>query len=532
MEVAGRFVQADKREAGAEREKQKCWSKRNTGAFTPPTRRGHDNFYRPNRHLLVPRTLLTALLRGYIPSFPDHAHHKPLFNTLTATASNLQKELASGKIKSTQIVEEYHRSIVTYNGVLNAVWELAPGAMKRAEELDLLRAKGQFLGPFHGIPILIKDNINLDPSFGLGTTGGALALVDLVPSSSATIIEKVRFPGSRCLIRSTNLGSGIRCGWSAAAGQSQSAYVRGGLDMQDSIVGHSSPDGSSSESGVAVSAGFAPIALGTETLGSLVNPATRAALFTVKPTLGIVPSHGIMPISTDFDTAGPMTKSPKDAADLLTLLVDPEKTKVPEGGYAVMLGGDWKDIKNSEVRAVFHKIETLAKTYHGSISNVAEENVFELEDDSDALLSILTFDIQKDMDAFLQGFDSIRVHSLKELVDWNFEHSELALTAGTRDDFRHIKAIRANFIDLFSKYDVDVIIAPTDSPLFRFSGAGGFPTATLPISCIDFNGRPFGLTIAALPHNEAMLFKVIGAWETTFPPIKTPEAYLSLQPLD
>lgn len=102
------------------------------------------------------RTVATSKLRGYIPTFPDQAHHQPLFNTLTATASDLQKELSNGKIKSTQLVEEYHRSIIAHNGVLNAVWELAPGAMKRARELDQLRENGQFLGSLNGIPILVK----------------------------------------------------------------------------------------------------------------------------------------------------------------------------------------------------------------------------------------------------------------------------------------------------------------------------------------------------------------------------------------
>jgi len=131
--------------------------------------------------------------------------------------------------------------------------------------------------------------------------------------------------------------------------------------MQDSIVGHSvslhslaetdmpndiqSPSGSSSGSAIAVSAGLVTIAVGSETFGSLVNPAQRAALFTVKPTLGIVPGDGIVPISRSYDTAGPLGKSPKDVADILTVLVDPSKTKVPDGGYASALEGNWKDIK-------------------------------------------------------------------------------------------------------------------------------------------------------------------------------------------
>jgi len=102
------------------------------------------------------RSTLAQRLKGFIPSFPDQASHEPLFDTLTATAEDLQRQLVKGSLKSTQIVEEYHRSIIAYNGVLNAVYELASGASRRAEELDKLRADGKFLGPLHGIPILIK----------------------------------------------------------------------------------------------------------------------------------------------------------------------------------------------------------------------------------------------------------------------------------------------------------------------------------------------------------------------------------------
>jgi len=102
------------------------------------------------------RSATAHKLRGFIPLFADQAPHQPLFDTLTATADDLQKELIKGTIKSTQIVEEYHRSILAHNGVLNAVYELASGAMQRAKEMDELRAGGTFLGPFHGIPILVK----------------------------------------------------------------------------------------------------------------------------------------------------------------------------------------------------------------------------------------------------------------------------------------------------------------------------------------------------------------------------------------
>ena len=157
-------------------------------------------------------------------------------------------------------------------------------------------------------------------------------------------------------------GTGIRCGWSAAAGQAQSAYVRGGLDWDDSIGGHSvvivvvqreviwlnmkqNPLGSSSGSCIAVSAGLAPIALGTETIGSLVTPAVRASLFTIKPTHGLVNPTNIVPITARYDTAGPIGKTTRDVADLMDVLVDHDRTHVPQGSYASVMVFDWTDIR-------------------------------------------------------------------------------------------------------------------------------------------------------------------------------------------
>ncbi|THV52153.1 hypothetical protein BGAL_0087g00130 [Botrytis galanthina] len=527
------------------------------------------------------RSIVAHRLRGFVPSFSDHStSRQPQFNTLTATADDLQLKLTKGFIKSTQIVEEYQRSIVAHNAALDAVYELCSGAMKRAEEMDRMRAEGTILGPLHGIPVL--DNMNLGPAFGLPTTAGALALANAMPSSSATIVEKLLAAGAIIIGKATMSemaffkGTGIRCGWSAVAGHAQSAYVRGGLDMEDSIVGHSSPSGSSSGSAIAVSAGLVTLALGSETFGSLVNPAQRAALFTIKPTLGTIPGYGIVPISKSYDTAGPLAKSPKDLADLFTILVDKSKTEVPNGGYASCLTGSWADIKvgtldpeflhmsghvikpveeatkqiDRETRAAYEKIRSLAKTYHEDISQMLSDHEFQLNG-KDALTEILAFDMEADLNSYLKDLAFSQVRSLKELVDWNCEHSDKALTQeypnqdllvlalnADHDKERrqilqtHIESAADKFLDLFIKYDVDVIMAPSDSGLYNFSAAGGFPIATLPISCIDFNGRPFGLTIAAPPHKEAMLFKAMHAWETTFPSRQPPKAYVSLRPID
>ncbi|KAJ8064893.1 hypothetical protein OCU04_007198 [Sclerotinia nivalis] len=513
------------------------------------------------------RSIAAHRLKGFVPSFSDHSH-QPRFNTLTATADDLQQKLTKGLIKSTQIVEEYHRSIVTHNAALNAVYELSSEAMKQAEEMDRLRAQGTVLSPLHGIPILIKDNMNLDPAFGLATSGGALALENAMPSSSATIVVKLLAAGAIILGKATMSemaffkATDIRCGWSAVAGHAPSAYVRGGLDMEDSIVGHSSPSGSSSGSATAVSAGLVTLALGSETSGSLVNPAQRAALFTIKPTLDIISGYGIMLISKSYDIAGPLAKSPKDFADLLTILVDESKTEIPKNGYSSALTV-WrmnsfvlKPVEeatkqiNREARAVYERIGSLAKSYHGDISHMSSDDEFQLNG-KDALTEILAFDMESDLNTYLEDLALSPVRSLKELVDWNFKHADEALTKeypnqdllvlALEADHEmkrrrilqtHVESVAKKFLDLFNEYDVDVIVAPSDSGLHNFSAAGGFPIATLPISCINFNGRPFGLTIAARPHEEAVLFKAMHAWETTFPPRQTPTAHISLQPIE
>ena len=176
-------------------------------------------------------------------------------------------------------------------------------------------------------------------------------------------------------------------GWSAVGGQTQSAYTRGDVDFQDKGLGHSSPGGSSTGSAVGVSAGFSPFALGTDTCCSLIGPSTRAALYTLRPTVGLVSQDGIVPVSKTFDTAGPMTKSVIDLANLLDILVS---NKTTPGTYAELLPGKWSDLRvgvldpdtwfydsdwqrpvatasiqiREETRKAYKKIKGLVKEYH------------------------------------------------------------------------------------------------------------------------------------------------------------------------
>lgn len=141
-----------------------------------------------------------AHLAGWIPSVTDDA---PRFDPRTTSAAALQELLSSGKIKSVQILNEYYRQILAYNDYLKAVYQLAPGAITRAKELDALRASGNVLSPLHGIPVLLKDNIGTDPSFGMDNTGGNLALVGSFAAKNAPIVDRLIAAGAIILGKTT-----------------------------------------------------------------------------------------------------------------------------------------------------------------------------------------------------------------------------------------------------------------------------------------------------------------------------------------
>ncbi|KXS96893.1 hypothetical protein AC578_6229 [Pseudocercospora eumusae] len=182
---------------------------------------------------------------AYWPRFDDLNSHTPLFDTLRTTAADLQAALTEGMLTSVQIVEEYHRAIVKHNVYLKAIYELAPGAVHRAREMDDLRSQGQVLGPLHGIPVVLKDNTDTEMSMGMHTTAGAVAFLHNEPARNAAIVDKLLDSGMIILGKASMSemnfwkGSDIPCGWSAVNGQAQSAYVYGGVDKDDSVAGHS-----------------------------------------------------------------------------------------------------------------------------------------------------------------------------------------------------------------------------------------------------------------------------------------------------
>lgn len=256
------------------------------------------------------RTLLgvTPLLMGAEPI------SAPLFDVEERSLSDLRAALDGKRVTSVQLVEAYLARIAKLdaNGpMLKSVLELNPDAKRIAAECDAQRAAGKQLGPLHGLPVLIKDNI--DTADQQHTTAGSLALLDApTPREDAGLVKQLRAAGV-VVLGKTNLsewanlrGRASTSGWSARGGLTKNPYVT-----------TRNASGSSSGSAVAVAASLCAASIGTETDGSIVSPASMCGIVGFKPTVGLVSRSGIIPLSHTQDTAGPMTRSVKDAALVL-----------------------------------------------------------------------------------------------------------------------------------------------------------------------------------------------------------------------
>jgi len=239
-----------------------------------------------------------------------------------ASIDELTSALAAGRITSADLVRGYTARIEAYDRAgprLNSVRELNPDALAIAGKLDAAKPKTR--RPLEGIPILIKDNIATGDA--QHTTAGSLALADARAQRDATVTKLLRDAGAVILVKANLtefaniLAVGMPSGYSSLGGQVRNAYAP---EVNEKGVPFVPPGGSSSGSAVAVSAGFAAAAIGTETSGSLLSPANQNGLVTVKPTVGLISRAGIIPIAASQDTAGPLTRTVRDAAILLNVL--------------------------------------------------------------------------------------------------------------------------------------------------------------------------------------------------------------------
>lgn len=477
----------------------------------------------------------------------------------------LQTLMQSGKISSSSLTKRYLKRIEQIDKAgpkLNAIIELNPDALAIAAAMDAERKQGKVRGPLHGIPVLIKDNINTADK--MQTTAGALALAGNIASADAFIVKKLREAGA-VILGKTNLSewanfrSTRSCsGWSSRGGQTKNPYI---LDR--------SPSGSSSGSGSAVSANLCVVAIGTETNGSIIAPSSYNGLVGLKPTVGLLSRSGIIPISATQDTAGPMCRNVTDAAILLSALtgVDAEDavTKSSEGkthpDYTLFLKAD--SLKGKKVgieKSFLSGHEGVVALYKAAIAQLKElgAQVIEVELQKEmraiAGASVLQPEFKAGVNAYLAKANA-KVKTLTEVIAFNkaneatampyfkqetLEASDKAVDLDSptyKEALAKVNSSKKIITDLMEKNQLDAIVGtsygiPSLIDLFNGDSGGafyfaspaamaGFPHITVPMGMIY--ELPVGLSFFAGAYQEPVVLAFAYAYEQATKHRKAPQ---------
>jgi len=268
------------------------------------------------------------------------------FNVVESNIADMQRAMQNGSATSREMVQQYLARIAFYDKKLNAVITVNPNALREADERDRERAQGTLRGPLHGIPIAVKDNIH---TTDMPTTGGALAFDGFVPPYEATVVKALRDAGAVIIAKTsmTELANWIAGpptpmpgGYNAITGFGMNPYDPRRDPRDATFDGRPVLLVGGSSSGIGTSANFWAANVGTETSGSLLVPANLAMLVTIKPTVGRISRYGIIPLTADQDTAGPMARTVADAATLLGVLEDPQQDPGDPGGGQCTPGVD------------------------------------------------------------------------------------------------------------------------------------------------------------------------------------------------
>ena len=493
--------------------------------------------------------------------------------------SELQSKMASGELTSQRLTEMYLERIESIDRSgprLNSVIETNPDAMSIASSLDLERAAGKLRGPLHGIPILLKDNIDTNDS--MQTTAGSLAMLGNVASRDAFIVKRLRKAGA-VILGKTNLsewanfrGRNSVSGWSSRGGLTRNPYA---LDR--------SACGSSSGSGAAVAANLSAAAVGTETDGSVICPAQTNGIVGIKPTLGLLSRSGIIPIAHSQDTAGPMARSVADAAILLGVMTgvderDPatrlsakrrfssyEKFLNPKGLKGARIGVA-RNMCGTDKRiiSIFESCIEVMKQMGAVIVDPADVPNFNKFGKTE--VEVLHYEFKADLNKYLASANA-RVKSMADVIKFNEEnrstvlkyfgqeHMVIAQEKGSLREKKYREALaknlqltRKNGIDaVLKKYKLDAIIVPSGGPSWMIdlangdatnwdmestspAAVAGYPHITVPAGYIF--GLPVGISFFSTAWQEPTLIKLAYAFEQAVgvrkPPKFLPTANLDL----
>ena len=474
------------------------------------------------------------------------------------TIISLREKLASGKYTSEQLVQLYLMRIeaIDKNGAqLNSVIEINPDAVAIAVTMDNEMKAGKSRGPLHGIPVLIKDNI--DTADKMQTTAGSLAMVGNIASKDAFVVKKLREAGA-IIIGKTNLSewanfrSTQSCsGWSSRGGQTKNPYI---LDHN--------PCGSSAGSGAAVSANLCVVAVGTETDGSIVCPASVNGIVGIKPTVGLVSRSGIIPISKTQDTAGPMARTVTDAAILLGVIaaIDPDDDVTLEsngkGQRDYMTFLDINALKgkrigiekkpqgnNKYINALLEDAINLIKKQGAIIIEI--DYIDKINALGQAEFEVLQYEFKDGLNSYLATANA-KVKNLKAVIDFNTANEDKAMPYFKQetlessnakkglDDKKYAEALTASFTGskeildaVFKNNKLDAICGITMGPACsidvmygdRWGGysltspaaASGYPHITVP--CGQVYDLPVGFSFYGTPYTEGDLIGLGYAYE-------------------
>ncbi len=482
----------------------------------------------------------------------------------------LQKRMASGAETAVGLVAKYRARIEATNESgpkLRSVLELDPEAEATARKLDAERAAGKLRGPLHGIPILVKDN--LDTGDKMTTTAGSMALAGTRAKQDSAVVARLRAAGA-IILGKTNMsewanirGAASTSGWSARGGQCRNPYA---LDR--------SPSGSSSGSGSATAASLCAASIGTETDGSITSPASCNSLVGLKPTVGLVSRAGIIPISSTQDTAGPMTRTVSDAAIVLTAIAGPDPADPATGAakpedYTTYLDPDaLRGARIGVPRAGWFGLnrymDQIGEAAIAALKKLGAVIVdpIELPQPSElgaAELEVLLYELKATLDAYLRGRGSdAPVHSLADVIAFNDAHAkeELALfgqehfvkaqAKGPLTDKAYLDALatcrklsRTDGIDkAMDGNKLDAIFAVTGSPPWLIDpvngdafgpsattlpAVAGYPHITVPAGQV--RGLPMGISFIGRAFTDGKLLGYAYAYEQATK-LRTPPPYL------
>ncbi len=517
----------------------------------------------------IAAVLLTSLFAGCAPqsTSPADVRNDPpaqAIDVVELSAVDARDRMAAGTLTSRALTQAYLdriRQIDDAGPMLNAVIEVNAAAIADAEALDAERKAGKVRGPLHGIPILIKDNIDVA---GMVNSAGSLALADNRPKQDAFIVGRLREAGA-VILGKTNLSEWANfrstrstSGWSSRGGQTRNPYV---LDRN--------PCGSSSGTGTAIAASLAAIGVGTETDGSILCPSAVSGLVGLKPTVGLVSRRGIIPISATQDTAGPMARSVTDAAMLLTALaaVDPaDPASVSAQGR---IPARYDSLNRDALKGKRLGLLRQATGYHPGVDGAFSKTVDVIKSLgaqvvdikipaydawNDPELEVLLYEFKDGINQYLKA--SGPHSSLEAVIAFNKAHAdtvmpffgqelfERAQAKGPLTEPAYLKARedamrlagREGLLAALDGHKLDAVIAPSLSPAWttdyvlgdRFMGAGfsmaaiaRTPSITVPMG--DAFGLPLGLTIMGRAYAEPEILALAHSVEQAMRARKPPQ---------